>query len=626
LRGGVGNDLLDGGAGNDTYRFMRGWGADTIVGDGGDTILLGTDILLKDVSFARVGDNAVVNITGSTDSLTLRNTHPWDTLSLRFGDGQILTGAQIQSRLPVDPGPVGQTLNGTAGNDALTGGVGNDTLNGLAGNDTLSGLAGDDLLIGGGGNDVFLGGAGNDTYQVDALLGQGSTTLGAGSGLDTIEVTGLSNAQRATGTPTPLVTVNVDASLFQEDVFWSVSTRPIDRAQVETLVTTLDTSGNQLTARSGAVALHFLSDDTTFVPNGGNTVTAGFELHNGSAGADNLSFSAALSYGKLMGGDGNDTLNGGDGYDALLGGAGDDRLIGGQGGDTLRGDAGNDWMEGGVGADTYRVLRGTGRDTIVADGDDTLLLGRDILRSNVAFTQVGNDVLMGISGGTDSVTLTRLGQWNGLTVQFGDGQTMKGSDIAALLAPTPQTLNGTAGNDTLTGAAGNDTLNGLAGNDNLSGLAGNDSLNGGLGADTLSGGLGNDTLVGDKGNDTYLFGRGEGQDTIVDKDSTWFNSDALKISNAKSNQLWFTRSGNNLNIAIIGTTDKVTIQDWYTSSANRLEKITALGDNKTLNLSRLNGLVSAMAGFTNQAMAGTDLPASTSNTLSKLITSSWTPA
>jgi hypothetical protein len=57
-----------------------------------------------------------------------------------------------------------------------------------------------------------------------------------------------------------------------------------------------------------------------------------------------------------------------------------------------------------------------------------------------------------------------------------------------------------------------------------------------------------------------------------------------------------------------------------------VEKITALGDNKTLNLSRLSGLVSAMAGFTNQAMAGTDLPASTSNTLSKLITSSWTPA
>jgi len=166
----------------------------------------------------------------------------------------------------------------------------------------------------------------------------------------------------------------------------------------------------------------------------------------------------------------------------------------------------------------------------------------------------------------------------------------------------------------------------LAGNDRLDGGAGNDSLNGGLGADTLTGGLGNDTLVGDKGNDTYLFARGDGQDTIVDKDSTWFNSDALKVANAKSSQLWFTRAGNNLDIAIIGTTDKVTVQDWFASSANRLEKITALGDNKTLNLSKLNSLVSAMSGFAASASASTDLPANTPKAVTQLIASSWTAA
>jgi hypothetical protein len=33
-----------------------------------------------------------------------------------------------------------------------------------------------------------------------------------------------------------------------------------------------------------------------------------------------------------------------------------------------------------------------------------------------------------------------------------------------------------------------------------------------------------------------------------------------------------------------------------------------------------------MAGFTTQAMAGTDLPASTASTLNNLISSSWKPA
>ncbi len=97
----------------------------------------------------------------------------------------------------------------------------------------------------------------------------------------------------------------------------------------------------------------------------------------------------------------------------------------------------------------------------------------------------------------------------------------------------------------------------------------------------------------------------------------------MKIANAESDQLWFTRSGNNLNIAIIGTTDKVTIQDWYLGSSNRVEKITALGDNKTLNLSRLNGLVSAMSGFTATAMSGTDLGSNVPTAVTGLIARSW---
>ncbi len=141
----------------------------------------------------------------------------------------------------------------------------------------------------------------------------------------------------------------------------------------------------------------------------------------------------------------------------------------------------------------------------------------------------------------------------------------------------------------------------------------------------LLGTEGADSILGGEGNDTYLFGRGDGKDLIVDKDSTLFNSDLLKFSEAKSTQLWFTRSGNNLDVAIIGTTDKVTIQDWFASSANRIERFTA-SDGKALSASRVSALVSAMSGFTNQAMAGTDLGTNVPSTVTKLINSSWTPA
>ncbi|MEY4766030.1 MAG: hypothetical protein RI907_2703, partial [Pseudomonadota bacterium] len=77
-----------------------------------------------------------------------------------------------------------------------------------------------------------------------------------------------------------------------------------------------------------------------------------------------------------------------------------------------------------------------------------------------------------------------------------------------------------------------------------------------------------------------------------------------------------------LDVAIIGTPDKVSIQDWFVSSANRVEKFTA-GDGKSLSASKVSALVSAMSSFTNQAMAGTDLGSNVPATVTKLIASSW---
>jgi len=111
----------------------------------------------------------------------------------------------------------------------------------------------------------------------------------------------------------------------------------------------------------------------------------------------------------------------------------------------------------------------------------------------------------------------------------------------------------TEGDDVLRGTEFNDVLDGRGGNDRLLGRGGNDSLVGGAGNDILDGGAGNDLLIGStgwnwiyengqwrqerslapsisaNGNDTYLFGRGDGQDTVIDGDYTTGNSDTLRF-------------------------------------------------------------------------------------------------
>ena len=88
--------------------------------------------------------------------------------------------------------------------------------------------------------------------------------------------------------------------------------------------------------------------------------------------------------------------------------------------------------------------------------------------------------------------------------------------VPVLVSFTGTSANdGTGLNDVLTGLDGNDTLTGNDGNDVLNGGAGTDTLAGNNGNDTLDGGAGNDQLRGGSGADRYLFGRGGGQDTII---------------------------------------------------------------------------------------------------------------
>ncbi|MEQ1816573.1 MAG: putative Ig domain-containing protein, partial [Nitrosomonas sp.] len=100
-------------------------------------------------------------------------------------------------------------------------------------------------------------------------------------------------------------------------------------------------------------------------------------------------------------------------------------------------------------------------------------------------------------------------------------------------------------------------------NDVIYGEGGNDTLAGGDGDDLLSGGTGNDILTGGAGNDKYLFSKGSGQDTINSYDTTAGKIDTVRFDyGITPNEVHVSRSGNNLVLAIIGTADTLTIQNY----------------------------------------------------------------
>jgi len=71
-----------------------------------------------------------------------------------------------------------------------------------------------------------------------------------------------------------------------------------------------------------------------------------------------------------------------------------------------------------------------------------------------------------------------------------------------------------------------------------------------------------DMLTGGKGNDTYILGRGYGIETVVENDTTAGNADMAQfLSGISVNQIWFQHTGNNLEVSVIGTADRLVIKD-----------------------------------------------------------------
>lgn len=658
LNGGRGDDLIEGGAGNDlmegsvgwvypppstshydqgppyqttsgtdTYVFNVGFGQDTIREDEdfldshiysespskADTLRFGAGFLSSDMVVSLV-DSTHLKISSGTDSV-LFNVRPSGAgiERIEFADGTQWDALQLLQSLS------GVVLTGTASADALTGQGGNDTLNGLAGDDTLNGGYGADRLSGGQGKDLIVATRDNvlsPDNEADVIVfaaGDGQDTLRV-DGLDTIEMgSGLSKSGFTIGRRVPtsgsyegndgqvtLSSANGDALTLLNAGTWDGLTLRFS-------------DGSTLT---GAEIVATASAGSTTGTSGADTITGWYgmnDLVQGLGGNDQL-----FAYGghdTLDGGAGNDTLNAGGALATLIGGKGNDRI--------------EMSPRYGTGDPTVVFQAGDGKDTVLANGNALLQIrgvasSKLVVSARTAAADGSSDGQITLSWGTtDAIVLTSASNWNlqDLRVQFDDGTIVSGETIIHRAEATAQV--GSLFNDTLQGWwEYNDILQGKAGNDFLAGASGADTLEGGDGRDTLLGQDGDDRLIGGRGSDRYVYGAGEGHDTIVDQDGTWFNSDTLTFTGYDSDRLWLTRAGNNLEIGVVGNSDRVTIDGWFASSNNRVEKIVDM-NGEVLSASKVAGLVSAMASFTPPTGAGGSLDPAVAAQLSTIMASSW---
>ena len=564
----AGNDTLNGQDGDDTYYFGRGDGQDLITygeyrSGRNETLRFKAGVLPSDLQARFVGNALELSIAGTTDSITIQyfysDQNPYNSNNpiqqVIFSDGTTWGLTELTT--------IG--LQGTAENDYLQGTSGNDTFGGSAGDDTLNGNGGDDTYTFGigDGHDLIRAEYDNRAGRLETLAFDSSVVPSGVSAR--YDGSNLHLVLKGTDDRVVIESFTYDNWSPVQQVTFSDGTT-LNRSQLQALALAGVTGSTSVNGTAGTDTLAGASGDDTL---------------NGNAGADLVS--GGVGDDSLQGGDGNDTLTGGSGWDRLSGGNDNDQLEGGSGRDTLAGDAGDDVMSGGADADD--LSGGDGNDTL--DGG----AGNDTLYGNA-----GTNLLLGGEGNDSLVSNSSSGD----TLDGGLGN---------------DSLEGGSGADLVTGGDGNDRLGGNDGSDSILGGSGDDTIYGGNGSDTIEGGTGNDYLNGQWGDDTYLFGLGDGRDTISGADN---NSDVLNTLQFKAGiapgDIQFTRDGSWLHLSIAGTTDRVSIEyffsTWYPDYNDVHRVVFADGtvwDKTTLEmLSAANVIVGTSASETLTGTAGFD--------------------
>jgi Ca2+-binding RTX toxin-like protein len=370
----IGNDLaniLSGGSG----------GQDIIEGAGGNDTING---------------DGTVNGGSGDDTINGRGT---------------LNGGADNDTITVANGSGGSTVNGDSGNDIINGNSSNDKLNGGDGDDVLNGNGGGDILDGGNGNDIlsggrfYIGSQGNDIFNgpgtntiANSAIEANYSNLDRGIAIQVNEV----NANQL------LMTVNkgdlgidslTNVGRILSDTLNGENGILTNSIDFSTLAGSFSVKGNVNVANGGVRILDAANVQVGFV-NANNITKVIGTAQNDDLQISNISGNTSAF---LSGGDGNDilkvigsgsgvaTMDGGDGNDILDAGNSTNGiktiLIGGEGDDILNGDINADTLTGGTGVDRLTGKRGADILTGGADAD------RFVYNSN----QEGKDLITDFS-------------------------------------------------------------------------------------------------------------------------------------------------------------------------------------------------------------------------------------
>jgi Ca2+-binding RTX toxin-like protein len=422
LIGGLGDDTLNGGSGLDTASYAASTGGVKVNlttgvvtgGDGADTL-----ISIENVTGSALNDQ----FTDSSGNNVIHGGAGNDTISYAGAVGPVqvdLAGGRVLGGSGYDILSGIENVIATSFNDVIIGTAEANIINGGAGVDMVSYEAATsavsvNLMVG-----TVTGGAGADrliaiesamgSVYDDTFIGSAAANRIDGSaGMDTVDY----------GLATSAVAVNIDSGVVTGGAGLDrlIGIENINASGFDDTVVG-NALNNRIFGRDGLDKIYGAAGDDYLVGDAGNDI-----LYGGD-GVDSLL--GGLGDDKLYGDAGNDTLIGADGRDVITGGLGDDKIYGDAGNDTISagdghdvvsgglgddvilGDAGNDSINGGMGYDTIRG--GDGNDVIAGAEDyDTVYggLGNDIISgddgNDTLYGEAGADTLIGGTG-TDIMT------------------------------------------------------------------------------------------------------------------------------------------------------------------------------------------------------------------------------
>jgi hypothetical protein len=648
-------DYEQGNGGADTFLYNQGYGQLEINEDESagqsSTLVLGAGIDTTDIGvFAdNSGNIYVVDGTGANQVILdgEQNSATSGVQSIIFADGTTWTRAQL----------IAQETIGTPGPDQIYG---------TGPGEVFDGKGGGDYEQGDGGGDTFIYNAGYgqlEINEVDTTATPDNVLLfGAGitAGVLHVSEDGSGNVYINDGTTANQVTLNgelngagdgVQFVDFADGTVWT-------KAQLEAIATTgLD----PITGTTAADTLYGTNGADLFDGQGAPAGSEDYEQGNG--GADTFLYNAGYGHleinedessgqsSTLVLGAGIDTTDIGvfadnsgniyvvDGTGAnqiildgeqssatsgvqsivfadgttwtrtqliaqeTIGTPGPDQIYGTGPGEVFDGKGGGDYEQGDGGGDTFIYNATYGQLEInevdtSAHPDNVLLLGAGITPGilDVSDDSAGN---IYINNGTSSSQVTLDGEMNGTqygvqSVVFSNGTTWSQSQLYAMAT---------------------------------TGTTGNNSIYGTPGADVIDGKGGTDYEQGNGGGDTYVFNAGYGQLTIDNATTAGTTpSGELELGNGlTSSNIWFTQSGTDLDLQVLGSSDHVDVSGWFgTNASSALSEIVG-GDGLKID-SGLSQLISAMATYetahpTFNSATATTMP--TDTTLQTAIAAAW---